>query len=325
MNNVVQQNNQEAFVKHSSVISSDKLLEQFLKHTDMPIYWKNEKLEYAGCNQAFAELANLRHCQDIVGMQELDMPWIYTEFDALKASKEDQEALLGNGKHLKKLQLLHKQDGQPLWLSVSKTVLRDNDGNALGIMGIMQDVTALKIAQNALKENQEKLELLSLSDGLTGLANRKYFDTYLDREVRRSFRDKQDLAVIILNIEHFDIFVETFGQDAADAYLQSVAKACQRCLRRPADFLARYGDTKFAVVLPNTNQDGAKYVATNIIEELEKLELSPEDDEPLSASMSLGVASKSSELELSAGELLQRAIHMLDSAKNLGRNRLGVY
>ncbi|MCA9837159.1 MAG: sensor domain-containing diguanylate cyclase [Trueperaceae bacterium] len=302
-------------------ISVALLFQLLLTNSSQAIYWKDKYLVYQGCNQQFAELAGLSHESELVGKSEQDMPWIDSNSELQKAYASDLAIMesLSSKKH--EIKLLKSPSGKPAWFEISRIPILDAEGGLQGIIGLMEDISAYKVAEQALRESNERLEQSNLNDSLTGLPNRKYFENYLAREIKRSDREGQDLGVIVFEIDDFKMFNEVFGAEAGDDCLIKVAMTAQQSARRPADFLARYSGKKFALALPNTSPEGTLHVADLIRSSVERLELSPDDEESRRVTLSLGVATKAGEHELSATELLSQASQILESAKQLGKNR----
>ncbi len=105
------------------------------------------------------------------------------------------------------------------------------------------------------------MEVLASLDGLTGIANRRFFDERLEVEWKRAFREKTSLSLIIADIDFFKAFNDTNGHLAGDDCLKKVAKVLQGSLRRPTDLVARYGGEEFVALLPNTGFEGALRLA----------------------------------------------------------------
>src|SRR5438876_10556915 len=122
----------------------------------------------------------------------------------------------------------------------------------------------LEMSRDLASANRE-LEKLSRQDGLTGIANRRYFDSYLVTEVRRGARERQPLSLILSDVDHFTAFNGCYGHQAGDDCLRRVATALSSAGRRPADLAARYGGEEFAMILPGTVVDGAVEVAQSVV------------------------------------------------------------
>src|SRR5258708_29041527 len=114
----------------------------------------------------------------------------------------------------------------------------------------------LEMSRDLASANRE-LEKLSRQDGLTGIANRRYFDSYLLIEVRRAAREKAPVSLILSDVDHFKAFNDCYGHQAGDDCLRRVAAALSSARRRPADPAARHGGEELAVVPPGAPLDGA--------------------------------------------------------------------
>jgi diguanylate cyclase (GGDEF)-like protein len=148
---------------------------------------------------------------------------------------------------------------------VSKVELRARVRSILRLKDEMERRIArereLLVLTQRLEEANEKLRRLSNLDGLTGIANRRYLDEVLPREWLRAARDRQPIFVIMVDIDFFKSFNDTYGHQHGDVCLKRVATALKKAMRRPADLLARYGGEEFIAVLPETDLSGAMKVA----------------------------------------------------------------
>lgn len=180
----------------------------------------------------------------------------------------------------------------------------------------------LRVAQQQLLDSNQKLAHLALNDPLTGLANRRCFNETLDVEVRRAQREKTSLALLMIDIDHFKLFNDTYGHPAGDACLQEVGALLAACVRRPTDLVARYGGEEIAVVLPLTDSAGATVVAQMMLDRLEERAIDHRASPFGRVTVSIGIACAAG-AELDGWQaLLDRADGALYAAKRLGRNRL---
>jgi diguanylate cyclase (GGDEF)-like protein len=183
----------------------------------------------------------------------------------------------------------------------------------------------LDMSRDLAAANRE-LEKLSHQDGLTGIANRRYFDGYLSTEVRRAAREHQPLSLILSDVDQFKAFNDCYGHQAGDDCLRRVAVALSSAGRRPADLAARYGGEEFAMVLPGTDLDGAVDVARSVSRVIGSLAI-PHARSVVSQSVTLsqGVVSLTPEKESPPEDLIRRADQALYQAKQQGRNRFVVF
>nr|WP_184417406.1 diguanylate cyclase [Rhodanobacter sp. MP7CTX1] len=184
-------------------------------------------------------------------------------------------------------------------------------------------------AYRALRENQqqlmqlnETLRRLSDVDGLTGLSNRRNLDAYLESEWRRAVRDREDFSILMIDVDNFKLYNDTYGHLAGDEVLKQVAKVMQECAHRPADLVARYGGEEFAMVLPSTLQAGAKRVAERICANIRGLSITSDASEGMCVTVSIGGATAVPSRGESYTPLLEAADAALYEAKRAGKNRV---
>lgn len=181
----------------------------------------------------------------------------------------------------------------------------------------------------SLKRKTDLLEQYALLDGLTGIPNRRHFDTQYENEVKRSLRARHPLSVIMMDIDHFKAFNDHYGHGAGDECLQKVAEAMRGVLHRPGDLVCRYGGEEFAALLPGTDWNGAQETAHRLREAVETAAIPHAHSSagPV-VTLSLGTATqdpvKEQEQDPDAARtaLLQRADQALYAAKRAGRNRV---
>lgn len=172
-----------------------------------------------------------------------------------------------------------------------------------------------------LTEANNKLEELSNTDGLTGIANRRSFDRALEDEWKRGQRAHWPVSLVILDVDHFKHFNDHYGHLAGDACLQALARAL-KAGRRAGELLARFGGEEFVVLLPNTKADDALEAAQRIQHEIWALAIAHTGTPPGIVTASFGVASMIPAAERLPEQLVQQADEALYLAKRGGRNRL---
>lgn len=166
-----------------------------------------------------------------------------------------------------------------------------------------------------------KLEILSLTDSLTGIPNRRHFDSILQQEWQRAVRLGQPLALAILDVDWFKRYNDHYGHPAGDACLRQIAQALAATVCRASDLVARYGGEEFVFIAPGTDAKGALEIATRVVQTISALNL-PHCQAPNGCvTVSIGVAALLPSAEQSPSALLQHADAALYQAKTQGRNR----
>ncbi|NJO17248.1 MAG: diguanylate cyclase [Thioploca sp.] len=190
---------------------------------------------------------------------------------------------------------------------------------------IQKEIQERHKVEAALRKANQELNRLATLDSLTQVANHRYLDDYLKQEWQRLSRVKAPLSLILCNIDYFKQYNDSYGSSAGDECLQQVAQAMCRAVKRLPDLVARYGGEEFAVVLPNTDADGAVIVASAIRWEVKMLRLAYHHS-PIGqyVTLSIGVASiaQPPERDMSAHALVTLADMALYEAKAQGRNRI---
>jgi len=172
-----------------------------------------------------------------------------------------------------------------------------------------------------LEESNRKLEALSMTDGLTGVSNRRGFDLALQAEWRRAMRTGQPLALSMLDVDYFKKYNDRYGHLDGDATLRTVAQLITEHGRRSSDLVARYGGEEFALLSAATSATDALGVAQAVVAELARLKL-PHDASPLGyVTASIGVAVLVPDEHSRPEQLLRMADEALYRAKQRGRNQ----
>ena len=224
------------------------------------------------------------------------------------------------------VRMLHKT-GRHLWLEMMWRSVLNDAGQVVQLQVSSRDITdskqyerrledaqrKLRQQQDMLQEANSQLSELAALDSLTQLRNRRAFEERLEDETRRWRRHGSDVSLVLLDVDHFKSYNDTFGHPRGDEVLRTVGRLLRRSLRA-TDFAARYGGEEFAIILPNTDRAGARVVA-------EQLRRAIQDAawEGRAITASIGVATMGEEIT-TAEELVDFADRALYRSKQAGRN-----
>ena len=169
-----------------------------------------------------------------------------------------------------------------------------------------------------------KIQNLSMEDELTGLGNRRYFNNVLKQEWGRSMRNKEPLSFLIMDIDHFKNYNDTYGHISGDIVLQKIAEVIKNSTPRSTDSVARWGGEEFAAILADTDLPGALIVAERIRSNVEAFEIEIENGVKTKVTLSIGVhcVIAGNDKDYQVSNLLINADTALYEAKNQGRNRV---
>ena len=262
-------------------------------------------------------------CQAMLGYRPDEMLGLSpNEF----AHPEDRHALnerlthpTGDGFLVPFTSRVRRKDGSYVWV---EAIGRKIAGG--GVVLSLRDVSERRAVEIKLHEANDQLQRMAMLDGMTGIANRRCLDLTLEREYRRAARTETPIAALLIDVDRFKMFNDSYGHLVGDECLRKVAGAIATLAQRQGDFAARYGGEEFAVLLPDTDLAGAQSIAERICQGIRDLQI-PHDQMPDGAvTVSIGVAV---EWPVFAGErttqtLLTLADEALYRAKTEGRNRV---
>jgi diguanylate cyclase (GGDEF)-like protein len=206
-----------------------------------------------------------------------------------------------------------------------------NDLRRLKLVGEMlantlQNVSyrrSLQQIQLQLQQANAELQQQALQDGLTGIANRRSFDTKLQQELQRCARHQMPLGLLLLDIDHFKAYNDYYGHQAGDQALQQVAQLLPGLLKRQGELAARYGGEEFAVILPGSDEAACCRMAEKIQQQLSTLAIRHQQSGVSKLlTLSIGYCSRIPDKNSSTEQLIQAADSALYKAKDGGRNQL---
>lgn len=183
-------------------------------------------------------------------------------------------------------------------------------------------VTTLRHRVNshlAAKLMADKLKRLATIDGLTEVQNRHYFDDFLRKQMKLSVRMEQQIGLLLIDIDHFKLYNDTYGHTKGDECLRVIAAGIEQALKRPTDCLARYGGEEFAVVLPNTDIGGVTHLAENMLNAIRNLNVPHKLSNLSRVTISIGGICMLPN-KITQTELIDLADQNLYEAKNAGRD-----
>jgi diguanylate cyclase (GGDEF)-like protein/PAS domain S-box-containing protein len=213
------------------------------------------------------------------------------------------------------------QQGDYVWIRDVVHVVR-KDGEVEALVGFMFDISERKKTEEHLSRLQKQLEEYSFQDGLTGIANRRMFDTVMEREWAHAQRTGLPLSLLILDIDYFKQFNDHYGHIKGDECLRQVAQTLSLAANRPRDFIARIGGEEFVWLLPETDAESARLVARKCLHLIRQQQIVHEFS-PVSPllSLSLGVGTTVAPLQATAVEFIEQVDKLLYRAKHNGRMR----
>ncbi|MBB3138442.1 diguanylate cyclase (GGDEF)-like protein/PAS domain S-box-containing protein [Rhizobium pisi] len=246
-------------------------------------------------------LRRVAETEERAGIPEDREEWIKAASASLHTNK-DEEVQLHNGD----------------WRSIRTRLAEDG-----AAMAVVSDITATKEAEIALRLSAEQLRNLAETDGLTGMANRRAFDEAFARETAGSARKNTPFSLLMIDIDRFKAYNDTYGHPVGDQCLRIVSKCLHQSVSRPADIVARYGGEEFVVLLPATSAKGAMIVAEQFARRLAQENIVHSGSEFGRVTASIGIScATGATLRVNPTRLLTEADAALYDAKTQGRNRI---
>jgi diguanylate cyclase (GGDEF)-like protein/PAS domain S-box-containing protein len=215
------------------------------------------------------------------------------------------------------------KDGHYVWIRDVVHVVRNDQGEVQALIGFMFDISERKKTEEQLANLRKELEEMSYKDGLTGIANRRMFDSVLELEWSNARRSRQPLSLIMLDIDHFKEYNDQYGHVQGDECLIRVAKVLSQAATRSRDFIARFGGEEFVLVLPESDEEAAGKVAERCRQLIFKEQI-PHTKSPVSSvlTISVGVGTilpSHQDQPLAFVESTDKKLYL---AKQQGRNRI---
>ena len=212
--------------------------------------------------------------------------------------------------------------GDYIWIRDVVHVVRSN-GEVEALIGFMFDISERKQTEEKLVKLQKELEELSFKDGLTGVANRRMFDSIIEQEWIAARRQQQPLSLIMIDIDHFKQYNDHYGHIKGDDCLKRVAQTLRSAATRAKDFFARIGGEEFVLVLPETDASAATKIAErcrNLVFKQQIEHIASDSSQIVTVSIGVGTIIPAHDDE--AIDFIEAVDKLLYSAKRNGRNRI---
>jgi len=323
-------NNQELNRKNKSlrlagtdIINERFIIETIMEHSQDTFYFKDKASRFLFVSKTVASRLGIDDPDYVIGKTDFDL---FMEPHASKAFNDEQYIIRTGKPILGIVEMETWQDGSIQWVSTSKYPLMDSQGNIIGTWGVSRNITELKNAEEELErvnrellEANSKLEVLSVTDSLSGLYNHRYFYEILEKEMARWKRSgTSDSVIVLMDIDNFKGLNDSQGHLAGDLSIRHIAGLIKDGIRK-ADYAFRYGGDEFIVLFTDTGIAGAKTPADKLLNHIAETPVSL-GNSAATLTVSGGAAALSEGSDVN--DLMNIADMRLYKSKKAGRNRI---
>ena len=211
-----------------------------------------------------------------------------------------------------------KKDSSEIWVGQNTQLIFEN-GRIVGFQAVSRDITDRRRLEKELKESEERYRELSIVDDLTRLYNSRHFYHQLQMELDRIERYDYPLTLLLLDLDDFKVFNDTYGHIEGDRVLFRFGQVIKRCLRK-GDSAYRYGGEEFTIILPMTTQEEGAITAERIMAELKQENFSPEHGKTVNITVSIGLAQYKKKENIR--DFVNRVDHFMYQGKKRGKDRI---
>ena len=293
---------------------SEELFRNYMENAPDGVYMSDLNGTFLYGNRKSEEIIGYRR-EELIGKNFLELN-LLTENSLNKATQMLQENMKGNPTGPDEIELINKE-GRIIPAEIN-TSLVQRMGQEI-ILAFVRDITERKKIEEALQKSEQKYRELSIIDDLTQLYNSRHFYSQIEREMERSNRYDQPLTLLMLDLDKFKEFNDTYGHVEGDYVLSRLGQVVKRCLRE-TDSAYRYGGEEFTIMLPMTTSEEGIVTAKRIQTELRKENFSPVLGQEVYMTVSIGMAQYNPKEEMKA--FVNRADQLMYQAKKNGRDRI---
>ena len=249
--------------------------------------------------------------------------------DRAQPSIEVMREAVKNGESCVVMLRNFRKDGTLFWNEFNMSPVRDAAGVVTHFIGVLKDVTArvemlthLRQSKLALQNANHQLSILALTDSLTGIGNRRYFDEQFQSLLSMAQRGKAPLAVLMIDLDHFKRYNDLYGHQAGDDCLRQVGGCIANSFQRPGDCAARYGGEEFAVISIGMRAEELRQHAQQLCDKVRALSFAHLNSPYGVVTVSVGGVARIPKRDTLVLSLLKSADKALYEAKQQGRNRV---
>lgn len=312
----------------TDLILQDELVTQtIMNNSEDTIYFKNLDSKFILNSKAHANQFHEKDVKDMVGKDDFD----YFPDEFAQAALDDETTIIKSGRPiLGRIEKWNKPDGDVVWFQAYKYPLYDKEGNIIGTWGTSRNITPLKRAEEELirlnrelQEANQRLEILSTRDSLSGLYNHRHFFDSLNVQKNIELRQKDhgissEFSTLLIDIDYFKSVNDTYGHQAGDFVIKTLSNLLTQSTRL-VDTCYRIGGDEFAIILMNTDVKTARKIADKLRILVEKHEFNINE---MNLKITISIGSASSNEAETVKELISLADSRLYDAKEHGRNQI---
>ena len=287
-----------------------------------PIFYKDINGVYQHCNDAFSKTILGIAKEEIIGKTLCDLEEVIPKEYAEIYHEKDQELFLAVKEQFYEAKVKCADEEKRTYKIYKSTFVVD--GEILGLVGVMLDVGDYKKTLNELDEKNKLLSNLSITDHLTGLFNRRYFQNIIDKKINLLSRHNYQFYFALIDIDFFKDYNDAYGHHKGDIALQEVSNVLKEILNRQTDYVFRVGGEEFAIIFEVDSKDNAISIMENLRKKVEDLKIIACNSticNYLTISIGLGYIKKASP-DANSDQIYDEVDKLLYESKDNGRNQI---